>query len=177
MILLTGECDGYGNLCARVMVGGSSFLVDRSPLHLLDDTLTHIGYDLRGAMASAKLILGERSRCPIIVNPYLGICLFPNKSPHNADCIWFNPEHIVRTIAMGSKTEVELSNGHSIIVDSRLAFFNNRIHLANQLKQISIKRGNHPSPTVFYLEPPIGHQLIKEKTGKYNFSNLEDCQK
>ncbi|NHC41063.1 hypothetical protein G6549_13895 [Bacillus sp. MM2020_1] len=174
MILLTGEYDGYGKQCARVMVGGTSFLVDRSPLHLLDDTLTHIGYDLRGAMASAKLILGERSRCPIIVNPYLGICLFPNKSPHNADCIWFNPEHIVRTIAVGSKTKVELSNRHSIIVDSRLAFFNNRIHNANQLLQTAMKRGNHPGPITFYLEPKTTHLLTKETTGKYNFTHLED---
>ncbi|MEH7085416.1 competence protein ComK [Neobacillus drentensis] len=177
MILLTGEYDGYGKLCARVMAGGASFLVDRSPLQLLDDTLTYIGFDLRGAMASAKLILGERSRCPIIVNPYLGICLFPNKSPHKADCIWFNPDHIVRTIAMGLKTEVELSNGHSIIVDSRLTYMNNKIHRANQLLQIAMKRGNQPGPIHFYLEPPKRHNLTKEKTGKYNFSTLEENQK
>ncbi len=177
MILMMGEYDRYGKQCARVMVGGLSFLVDRTPLQLLDDTLTYIGYDLRGAMASAKLILGERARCPIIVNPYLGICLFPNKSPFNADCIWFNPEHIVRTKAMGNKTEIELSNGHSIIVDSKLTSINNRIHKANQLMQISRKRGNHPGPTAFYLEPQKGHQLTKENTGKYNFSNLEDGHK
>ncbi|MEH7373558.1 IS3 family transposase [Neobacillus drentensis] len=55
MILLTGEYDCYGKLCTRVMAGGSSFLVDRTPLQLLDDTLNYIGYDLRGAIASAKL--------------------------------------------------------------------------------------------------------------------------
>ncbi|MFL6556196.1 MAG: competence protein ComK [Bacillus sp. (in: firmicutes)] len=178
MILLTGEYDCFGKLCARVLAGESSFLVDRSPLQLLDDTLTYIGYDLRGAMASAKLILGERTRCPIIINPYLGICLFQNKSPNNADCIWFNPEHIVRTIAVGrNQTEVELSNGHSIIVDSRLTFINNKIHKANKLMQISMKRGNQSGPILFYLESPKGHQLTREKTGKYNFSNLEDNQK
>jgi competence protein ComK len=177
MILMMGEYDRYGKLCARVMAGRSSFLVDRTPLQLLDDTITYIGFDLRGAMASAKLILGERARCPIIVNPYQGICLFPNKSPFKADCIWFNPEHIVRTKAIGNKTEIELSNGHSIIVDSKLNSFNNRIQKANQLMQISKNRGNHPSPTIFYLEPPKGHQLTKEKTGKYNFSNLEDSNK
>ncbi|WP_311315857.1 competence protein ComK [Neobacillus sp. MER 74] len=178
MILLTGEYDGYGKLCSRVMAGGASFLVNRSPLQILDDTLIYIGYDLRGAMGSAKIILGERSRCPIIVNPYQGICLFPNNSPNNADCIWFNPEHIVRTKAMGrNQTEVELSNGHSIIVDSRLTSFNNKIHKANKLMQISMKRGNQPGPILFYFESPKGHQLTKEKTGKYNFSNLEDNQK
>jgi competence protein ComK len=177
MILIVGEYDSYGKLCARVMAGKSSFLVDRTPLQLLDDTLTYLGFDLRGATASAKLILGGRARCPIIVNPYQGICLFPNKSPLNADCIWFNPEHIVRTKAVGNKTKVDLSNGHSIIVDSRLNSFNNRIQKAIQLMQISMNRGNHPSPTIFYLEPSKGRQLKKGKTGKYNFSNLEDADK
>ncbi|MEH7159033.1 competence protein ComK [Neobacillus drentensis] len=175
MILLTGEYDGYGKLCARVMAGGVSFLVGRSPLQVLDDTLTSIGFDLRGALGSAKRILGERSRCPIIVNPYQGICLFPNKSPNHADCIWFNPDHIVRTRASGrSQTEVELSNGHSIIVDSRLTFFNNKIHQAKQLLELSMKRGNQPGSILFYLDSPKGHQLTKEKTGKYNFANLEE---
>ncbi|MDF2790521.1 MAG: hypothetical protein K0S80_3622 [Neobacillus sp.] len=177
MILMMGEYDGYGKPCARVMAGSASFLVDRTPLQILDDTLMYIGFDLRGAMASAKLILDERSRCPIIVNPYLGICLFPNHSPFNPDCIWFNPEHIVRTKAAGNKTEVELSNGHSIIVDSKLTSFNNRIHKAQLLMQISMKRGNQPGPFTFYLEPRRGHQLTKETTGKYNFSSLEDDQK
>lgn len=177
MILMMGEYDRYGKLCARVMAGSSSFLVDRTPLQLLDDTLTYIGFDLRGAMASAKLILDQRTRCPIIVNPYQCIYLFPNKSPFKADCIWFNPEHIVSTKSVGNKTQVELSNGHSIIIDSRLNSFNNRIQKANQLMHISMNRGNHPSPTIFYLEPPKGQQLTKGKAGKYNFSNLEDDNK
>ncbi|MEH7306883.1 competence protein ComK [Neobacillus drentensis] len=177
MILMIGEYDRYGKQCARVLVGNSSFLVDRTPLQLLDDALVYIGFDLRGAMSSAKLILGERARCPIIVNPYLGICLFPTKSPNRVDCIWFNPEHIVRTKALGNQTVVELSNGHSIIVDSRLTSINTRMQKAKQLMEISRKRGNNPGPTIFYLGTPKGHQLTKEQTGRYNFSKLEDEQK
>jgi competence protein ComK len=71
----------------------------------------------------------------------------------------------------------ELSNGHSIIVDTRLTSFNTKIHKANQLMETSRKRGNHPGPTTFYFEANKGHLFTKEKTGKYNFSNLEDDQK
>lgn len=177
MILMMGEYDQFGKLCARVMAGKSSFLVDRTPLHLLNDTLTYIGFDLRGAMTGAKSILGKKIKCPIIVNPYLGICLFPNKSPQKADCIWFNPEHIITTTAMGNETKVELSNGYSIRVDSKLSAFNEKIQTANQLIRLSMDRGNHPGPVTCYLEPKKGHQLSKEKTGKYNFSSLEDEQK
>ncbi|WP_312473245.1 competence protein ComK [Neobacillus sp.] len=176
-ILMMGEYNRYGKLCARVMAGKSAFLVNRTPLQLLDDTLTYIGFDLKGAMMGAKSVLDKKVKCPIIVNPYLGICLFPNKSPHKVDCIWFNPEHIVKTTAVGIKTKVELSNGYTIMVDSKLSSFNDKIDTANRLIRISMKRGNHPNPIIFYLEPRKEHQLTKEETGKYNFEALEEEQK
>ncbi|HEY2421612.1 MAG TPA: competence protein ComK [Neobacillus sp.] len=174
MILMMGEYDSYGKLCARVMKGETSFLIDRSPLHLLNDALMYIGFDLRGAMAGAKRILDKRSMCPIMVNPYQGICLFPSHSPFNADCIWFNPEHIVTTKAVGRKTKVELSNGHSILIDQRLYAFNDKLQTAIQLKRISRTRGNHPSLMTYFVVPKKGLQLSKEETGKYNFGILDE---
>lgn len=176
MILVMGEYDRYGKLCARIVEGTTSFLVDRTPLQLLDDTLMYIGFDLKGAITGAKSILGKKMKCPIIVNPYLRICLFPNKSPKKADCIWFNPDHITKTTAAGSKTEVELSNGYSITVDSKLAYFNDKIYTANKLLRLSEERGTQPNSSILYLHPTKDHQLVKEKTGKYNFNELEKKQ-
>lgn len=174
VILMMGEYDQNGKLCSRIMVGKTTFLVDRTPLHLLDDTLKYIGYDLRGAITGAKFLLNKTMKCPIIVNPYQGICLFPSKSPSKHDCIWFNPEHIVHFRAMGSKTEVELSNGHFMIVKAKLSAFNNKLHCAKQLKRLTTERGNHSGPILFYLEPKKGQQILKEKAGKYNFGVLKE---
>lgn len=176
MILMLGEYNRFGKLCARVMAGTSAFLVDRAPLQVLDDTLTYIGFDLRGAVTGAKVVLDKKAKCPIIVNPYLEICLFPTKSPKKADCMWFNPEHIVKTTATanGHKTMVELSNGYSIIVDSKLAAFNDKIEKARQLIRLSTKRGTHPDAAIYEHNPPKDHQLSKEKSGKYNFDTLEN---
>ncbi|WP_303046826.1 competence protein ComK [Bacillus sp. MRMR6] len=177
MVLMTGEYDQHGKLCSRVMVGNLSFLVERTNLQILDDTLKYIGLNLKGSIVGAKSILGNRCMCPFIVNPYQGICLFPDKSPTKDDCIWFNPDHIINTTAIGNKTEVKLSNGHSIIVDSKRSHFNNKIETANQLKRTSLERGNHPSPITLYLEPKKGRQLCKERNGKYNFNCLEENTK
>jgi competence protein ComK len=171
---MMGEYDRYGKLCARVIAGRISFLVDRTPQQLLDDTLTSIGFDLRGAMAGAKFILGKKMKCPIIVNPYLGICLFPSKSPNQVDCMWFNPEQILKTTEIGDKTKVYFRNGYSIIIDSKLAHFNNKIQTANQLLQISAERGHHPSPIILLLEPKKELEIPQEKNGKYNFDALEE---
>lgn len=172
-----GEYDQNGKLCSRIMVEKTTLLVDTAPLNLLDDTLKYIGFDLRGAIAGAKYILNKKVKCPIIVNPYQSVCLFPSKSPQKQDCIWFNPEHIVNIKAMGNKTEVELSNGHFMLVDAKLTAFNNKLQTANLLKRLSKERGIQVGPLLLYLEPPKKHQLLKEKSGKYNFYILEDEKK
>lgn len=176
MILLMGEYDRYGKLCARVMAGTNAFLVDRTPLQLLDDTLTYIGFDLRGATSGAKSVLGKKVKCPIIVNPYSEICLFPIKSPRKVGCIWFNPDHIVKTTAADNWTQVELSNGYSITVDSKLSIFNDKLQTAQQLMKLSKDRGMQPNTAVYYLNPGKDHQLVQEESGKYNFHSLEKEQ-
>ncbi len=173
MILLMGEYDRYGKLCSRIMAGQSAFLVDRTPLQLVDDSLVYIGFDLRGAMSSAKLMLDKKVKCPVIVNPYLDICLFPIQSPNRAECMWFNPDHIVKTTPIGSMTKVGLSNGYSLVVNSRLSAFNGKIETANQLVRLSRDRGNHPDTIILYPEPKEELQLAQEKSGKFNFDALE----
>jgi competence protein ComK len=160
IILMTGEYDQYGKHCSRVMIGKTSYLVDRTPLQLLDETLMYIGFDLRGATSSAKSILGIKAKCPVMINSYQSVCLFPTKSPQWIDCIWFNPEHIVKTKARSGKTEVELSNGYSIIIGAKLLAFNNKVTKANQLRRISMERGLQNGTLQFYLEPKKGHQLL-----------------
>ncbi|MCM3569338.1 competence protein ComK [Neobacillus mesonae] len=177
MIMLMKEYDQNGKRCSRVVEGRTAFLVDLSPIQLLDANLRAIGYDLKGAVNGSKFILGQTMMCPIIVNPYLKICLFPTKSPKSEDCIWFNPDHIVKPTAIGSKTQVELSNGYCLTVNLRLPSFKAKMHTAEKLMRLSEERGTHPGTTYFYLKPPKDHQLIKEKSGKYNFKALEKEEK
>ncbi|WP_373889950.1 competence protein ComK [Neobacillus cucumis] len=110
--------------------------------------------------------------CPIIVNPYKGICLFPYKSSRKEDCIWFNPDHIVKTKTRGFKTEVELSNGVSILIDLKKYTFIYKIQTALQLKNITNDRGNHSQPLSSFIEPQKAKLITKLKEGKYNFKSL-----
>lgn len=169
VIIMTGEYDNHGKLCARVMIGNETLLVDRTPVQLLNDTLKYIGFDLKGALEGAKEIIGEKYMRPVVVNPYKGICLFPNKSPKKEDCIWFNPDHIVKTKSRGYKTEVELSNGVSILIDSKLSYFNKKLQTAFQLKRTSIDRGNNLDCS---RVPKKRKPLTKSKNGTYNFGSI-----
>ncbi|MBO0959938.1 competence protein ComK [Neobacillus sp. MM2021_6] len=172
VILMTGEYDNQGRFCARVMIGKDTLLVDRTPVQLLDDTLKYIGFDLKGALEGAKAIVGEKYMRPVLVNPYKEICLFPNMSPKKEDCVWFNPDHIITAKSRGYKTEVELSNGVSILIDSKLGCFNTKLQRAFQLKRTSTERGNHPNPTNSIINLKQRNPFSKSKDGKYNFGSL-----
>lgn len=162
MILMLGEYDRYGKHCARVYAGKSSFLVDRTPQQLLSDTFTSVDSNVSRASGGAK------------ISHSLGVCLFPSKSPEQFDCIWFNPEQILKTTASGTHTKVYLQNGYSIMVETKQSIFNKRWQAATQLWQLSLERDRHPSPILFYLEPNIEQKIAKKKADKINVDCLEE---
>jgi competence protein ComK len=153
MMYMVGQYDRHGKLCSRVTEVNKDFLVDKSPLEILDDSIKSIGFDLRGALATAKWILGDIHMCPVMINPIHKICLFPDKSAKHSDTMWFNPYHIVRTSSFNGKTNVKLSNGFILKVPSRLSAFNHKLQTAEQLRKITVEIAKNPIS--FLLEPNI----------------------
>jgi competence protein ComK len=171
MVLMLGEYNRYGKLCTRVVELDKSFLVDKSPLEVLNDTTHYIGFDFKRNMRTTKMSWGKGNICPVIVNPIHGICMFPNKAHYHTDTIWFNPLHIVKTWAVGAHTVVDLSTGFSIEIHSRLSGFNRKLQHAKQLGKLILDRGK--SPITFILEKKKQPLLTKNKLGYYNFDILE----
>lgn len=167
MVLMMGEYNRYGKLCTRVMELDKTFLVDKTPLEVLKDTINYIGFDFKGARSAAKLIVGNVSMCPVMVNPIHGICAFPNQAYKNVDTIWFNPNHIVKTSALGRHTLVDLSNGYSIEVHSRLSGFNQKWQNAQLLRRTTVERGG--SDITLIVDQKKKNVLTKDSTGHYNF--------
>jgi competence protein ComK len=167
MVLMMGEYNRYGKLCTRVMELDKTFLVDKTPLEVLKDTINYIGFDLKGARSAAKLIVGNVSMCPVMVNPIHGLCAFPNQAYKNNDTIWFNPIHIIKTSPHGTNTMVDLSNGYSIEVHSRLSSFNRKWQNAQLLRRVTVERGN--SHITLIVDQKRKNLLTKDSSGNYNF--------
>jgi competence protein ComK len=148
---MVGHYDRNGKLCSFVRELNRELIVDRSPLEILADTIKCMGFDLRGAIATAKLILGEIPMCPLVVNPIHNICVFSTKSAKNEEAMWFNPIHIVRTHGFYFKTKVVLRDGRTITVPSKVSSFNTKLQNADQLRKITEEIGN--DPISFLLEP------------------------
>lgn len=143
-VYMTGHYDRNGKMCTFVRELHRMLIVDRSPIEILADTIRCIGFDLKGAIATAKWILGEIPMCPIVVNPIHNICIFPTKSSKHEDAMWFNPSNIVRTTSLFLKTKVTLRNGLIVTVPSKVSSFNMKLQNADQLRKITEQLAKDP---------------------------------
>jgi len=146
---MVGHYDRNAKLCSLVYELHRTILVDKSPLEILTDTIRCMGNDLKGAITTAKWILGDIPMCPIIVNPTYHICVFPTKSIKNDETIWINPVHILRTTSLHGKTQIILNNGRVIPLPCKISSFNTKLQNADQLRKITIEMANNPVPFIF----------------------------
>ncbi len=134
---MTGYYDRNGKLCTLVTETGKTFMVDKSPLEIIKVNIMCAGYDLRGAMETAKKLLGNIYHCPILVNPIDRIVLFPTLSPKHTECVWYNPVHIKRTSSLNHQTFIMCSNGKTKLIRAKLSSFNCKIKRAEQLEAMT----------------------------------------
>jgi competence protein ComK len=161
LMYMYGFYDRNGKVCTLVTQFDRVFIVDRSPLEILDDSLRCIGFNLKGAMDTSKIIMGNNMMCPVMINHIHNICVFPDKSHKNEDAIWFNPYHILRTQSLKRKTHIEFRNRKVLIIDSKLFSFNHKLKSAEQLSKITIENANNP--VCFIIEPPKKIRKRKSK--------------
>lgn len=144
-LYMFGVYDRNAKLCTLVKELNRTFIVDRSPLQILNDSIRCIGFNLRGAMETSKWHLGNIHMRPLMVDPSQRIVVFPDKSPKRPDTIWFNPNHIKRTLAVHLKTKVAFTNGSTITIPSKLYSFNNKLQIADQFMKMIENKGDDDS--------------------------------
>jgi competence protein ComK len=167
-VLVTGEYSERGELWSRVIEGQETFLVKKTPIAVIEETLLHVGSDFLGARRSSKYLLSPMRMHPISVNPQMGILLFPTKNMKCPNCIWFSLIHVKTTKRAGvNQTEVLTSYGHTILIDMTERAFHTRRHKAIELQE-TISR-NLRYPIFFYVEPKTAYYISK-KQKENNFS-------
>ena len=169
---MVGFFDRNGKLCTIIRELDKTFTVDKAPLHILEYSIKCIGYDLKGAMTSAKWILGDIHMPPVMINPIQSICMFSDKSAKNEDTIWFNPSHIVRTISHKRKTYIEFTKGITLILHCSVSAFNTKLQNAMQLRNITTAMGKNPISMI--LDPNKRKPTSKPKNARNKFNQTFD---
>lgn len=159
---MCGQYDRCGNLCTIVFEVNKAFIVNRSPLKILNDSILCTGFNLAGAIESSKILLNQEQICPIVINPREEIIVFPTRSPNHIDNIWFNPHHIKRTTSYNRRTLIWFSDGTTFIFPSRLSDFNNKLKIADQLEEMTMHSPN--MAFVMILDPK--NRKKKKRTKK-----------
>jgi competence protein ComK len=162
LMYMAGYYDRNGKLCTLVKELNRIFMVDQSPLQILEYSINCIGFDFKGALFSSKWFLGDIKMYPVMVNPIQKICLFPIKSAKHPDTLWFNPVHIKRTVGIMRETEIEFTNSQTLRVKSRISSFNHKLQTAEQLREMTTRIGKNPRS--FVLNPKLRQYKSKAKS-------------
>jgi competence protein ComK len=170
-VLLSSEYDQNGKFITKVIEGKEVFLVDLSPVKLIDKSLINYGSSFKGALESSKDLLHPMKTYPIKISRSLDIWIFPAKSYDNEKSIWFVLNHINDYQAKGTEhTEVFLSCGHTIKIDMKLRTFRTKLHNARELRE-QILQNYKNSMTISY-EPEKGFYIVEDKKG-YKYNSLD----
>ncbi|WP_163100285.1 competence protein ComK [Peribacillus alkalitolerans] len=157
-ILILPKLDQYGNLISLVLEGVQIYVVNKSPMQIIKDSLLHYGSDFEGARRAAIFHLGNGYSQPVMISSLHNLYWFPHSSPNNIDCGWFALHHIIKHRAVEIyNTEITFTHGHVLTINMKERLFQNRKFLARDLKQKVEEKCQ------FYLEPKKGLMIVKER--------------
>lgn len=165
-VLLYGVWNEYGELSTFVIDGNDSLLVTMPPIKLIDKSLISYGSNFKGALESAKKLLGDnRQMYPIKIDTFLDIWLFPTKSYKKDNCIWFALNHVRNTKALDiNRTKVFLNYGHEIEIIMRESSFRNKRGSASDLRDMIYSNTKKSQNYIATLQEGL---IIIEEKGQY----------
>ncbi|MEK3888424.1 competence protein ComK [Bacillus sp. FSL K6-3431] len=169
--------DSYGHLFTRVIESDTSFLVSRSPLQIIEQSIIYYGHDYNGAKVAAKQALGNIDMPPIKISGHLGIYWFPSMSPSRDECIWFCEDHIDDSIYLSrKKTKIILPLGHEIIIEGSKKHFDLKLHRARDYRK---KIETRTTETSYLLHKPHEeiHILKEHNPNSYQFDQTTQKKK
>ena len=112
-----------------------SFVVDKSPLKIVEESCEYFGSSLEGRQIGTSKIIGFTHKVPVIVEESFDLIFFPTLSPKNDECAWLSYSHIFKPNKFKDKTIIELKNGKKILVDVSTAIIDNQLYRCSRLKE------------------------------------------
>ncbi len=113
----------------------NSFVVDKTPLQIVEESCEYFGSSLEGRQVGTSKIIGFTHKVPIIVEESFDLIFFPTLSPKNEECSWLSYSHIFKPDKFKDKTIIELKNGKKILVDVSSAIIDNQLYRCSRLKE------------------------------------------
>lgn len=153
---IVGEVDQHGKAYSIVYEGLDTFIVNMSPVCLIEHSLRYYCSSLKGACEGSRSIFGDVNMLPIIVYSPLEMYWFPCYSPYRLDGIWFALNHVVKYEKMNTKnTRVSLTYGHSLVLGMTKQRYVTRLQNAAWLRYIDLDRTGRRASFYYQHNPRI----------------------
>ncbi|WP_187118827.1 competence protein ComK [Bacillus marasmi] len=140
-VCIEGRNDEQNQPYSCVIEGDQSFVVNMSPVEIIDYSLQYYCSSLKGACEGSKSVLGNISMLPLVIYAPLDLYWFPCFSPYRSDCTWFALRNIRNYEALDQKTTiVHMKYGHTICLAMKRDRFERKWQRATHLRYITEAR-------------------------------------
>lgn len=129
------------NQTTRVIENGDEYIVENSPLEIMEHSCEYFGSSFQGRKDGTKKLLGITHKPPIIVEESKKVIFFPTISPENEECAWVNLESIDKYYKINSnKSAILFKNGVMMEFNISYGSLSNQILRATRLKYVLEER-------------------------------------
>ena len=153
-----------------VVEGKETFLADQSPDEIVEKSFLHIGFNLDGAIQSARLHLNNQYKVPVALSAPKNIILIRCQSADKDSTVWLVNSHIQDIYRhQACQTTVYLAGGLSLHVDMKTKVLQDKRNQASFLHTTFLNRSHMNRTMTFLYEKDKGIMLVREN-GNLNYT-------
>ncbi|WP_342513030.1 competence protein ComK [Sporosarcina sp. FSL K6-1522] len=151
-----------GKLATRVVERNREFLIPKKPIHIVRKSCDFYGGSLQNSINSARLMLGNRHKTPIILasgfgSPYI---FLPTLSPRSEQNVWFSyhaidyiePDHLGSIVYLENNQSIKLNASPTTMF--RQYTFAGLLEKRFLKKQKQLSKSSFVPPNSIFMSPP-----------------------
>ena len=129
-----------GSNVTKVIEKQDSFLVNKTPSQIIDESCRSFGSSYLGRHEGTKHLTGINYKAPIIVEETQSIIFFPTASPRFSKCAWVALNHVKNHIRYEEKSILYFHRRKNVELDISYGSLENQILRATKLESILRKK-------------------------------------
>ena len=130
------------NYCSRVVEKEDVFIVEKTPMEIIEDSCSFFGSSYVGRANGTKKLIGISHKAPIIVEETKEIIFFPTSSPRLYECCWLSLKNIEKYHKKAKTSAILFDSGYLLELDMSYGSLDNQVLRATRLESVLRTRKN-----------------------------------
>lgn len=124
------------NYRSKVIERNSVFLVNKTPMEVVEDSCEYFGSSYDGRHKGTKKLTGITHKSPIIIEESREIIFFPTTSPRLYECSWIAFKNILNLRRVNNNTMIEFKSGYLLELEISYGSLENQILRSARLESV-----------------------------------------